>query len=92
MGYKQENIIEDKKYGNLYPEPEQETDDKDQNWEVRYKGARKEINELNKQLALALRSMDKLIKQIAELEGSKLMKFRKYVKHYLSHYGLCCKT
>jgi len=83
MGSKQENLIEDKEYGNLYPEPEPQADDKDQNWEARYKRARKEINELNKQLALAMRSMDKLIKQIAELEGSKLMKFRKYVKHYL---------
>ncbi|HOY32954.1 MAG TPA: glycosyltransferase family 2 protein [Bacteroidales bacterium] len=84
MGVNKERIAEDNDNEQLYVFPEPEDDDKDQNWEVKYKGARKEISELNKQLALALRSMDKLIKQLAELENSKLVKFRKYYYYYIN--------
>lgn len=52
-------------------------------WEARYKRAAKEIEELNKQLVTALRSMDGLIKRLAELESSKLVKLRKYFYLYL---------
>ena len=54
-----------------------------QYWKRRYKSAAKEIEELNKQLAAAIKSMDKLIKQVALLESSKLMKFRKYFYLYI---------
>jgi len=53
-------------------------------WKKQYKRAEKEIDELNKQLATALKSMDKLIKKLAELENSKLVKFRKFFLLYLS--------
>jgi GT2 family glycosyltransferase len=53
-------------------------------WKNRFKRASREIEELNKQLATALRSMDKLIKQLAILENSKLVKFRKFFYLYLS--------
>ena len=59
-------------------------DDDKSDWKTRFKRASREIDELNKQLATALRSMDKLIKQLAELENSKLVKFRKYLYLYLS--------
>jgi O-antigen biosynthesis protein len=55
-----------------------------QYWKKQYKRASKEIDELNKQLATALKSMDKLIKKLAELENSKLVKFRKFFLLYLS--------
>ncbi|MEI8204513.1 MAG: glycosyltransferase family 2 protein [Bacteroidota bacterium] len=55
-----------------------------QYWKKRFKRASREIEELNKQLNTALRSMDKLIKQLAELEKSKLVRFRKYFYLYLS--------
>jgi len=53
-------------------------------WKNRFKRASREVEELNKQLSTALRSMDKLIKQLAELENSKLVKFRKFLYLYLS--------
>jgi len=53
-------------------------------WKNRFNKASKEIEDLNKQLVTALNSMDKLIKKLAELENSKLLKFRKYIKLYLS--------
>jgi len=53
-------------------------------WKRKYKSASKEIEELNKQLSAALKSMDKLIKQLTEYENSKLMKFRKYFYLYMS--------
>jgi GT2 family glycosyltransferase len=53
-------------------------------WKNRFKRASREIEELNKQLATALRSMDKLIKQLAILENSKLVKLRKFFYLYLS--------
>ncbi|MDD3877592.1 MAG: glycosyltransferase family 2 protein [Bacteroidales bacterium] len=56
-------------------------------WKKRYKSAAKEIEELNKQLSMALKSMDKLIKQVALLESSKLMKFRKYFYLYLGRFS-----
>jgi GT2 family glycosyltransferase len=60
-----------------------DVDDKDY-WKKRFKSASKEIEELNKQLATALRSMDSLIRKLAELENSKLVKFRKFFYLYLS--------
>ncbi|MEI6124440.1 MAG: glycosyltransferase family 2 protein [Bacteroidota bacterium] len=53
-------------------------------WKKRFNRATREIEELNKQLAAALKSMDKLIKKLAELENSRLVKFRKYFYLYLS--------
>ncbi|MCK9612016.1 MAG: glycosyltransferase family 2 protein [Bacteroidales bacterium] len=86
MGYKKDKLIESDESGSniLYSAYEPKDDDKDHNWEKKYKRARKEIAELNKQLATALKSMDKLIKQLAELESSKLVKFRKYFYLYLN--------
>lgn len=86
MGYKKDKLIESEESGSniLYSAYEPKDDDKDHNWEKKYKRARKEIAELNKQLATALKSMDKLIKQLAELESSKLVKFRKYFYLYLN--------
>lgn len=55
-----------------------------QYWKKRFRKASKEIDELNKQLATALRSMDGLIKKLAELENSKLVRFRKYLYLYLN--------
>ncbi len=66
----------------IIPEVDEEVGN-EQYWEKKHHRATKEIAELNKQLALALRSMDKLIKQLAELENSKLIKFRKYYYLYL---------
>ncbi len=80
---KDEIIIDERKEENVFPVPGSEPEDQNQNWEARYNSAKKEIAELNKQLALALRSMDKLIKQLAELENSKLVKFRKYLHYYM---------
>ena len=60
------------------------SDDGDrQYWKNRFRIASKEIDQLNKQLATALKSMDKLIKQLAVLENSKLVKMRKYFYLYL---------
>jgi glycosyltransferase involved in cell wall biosynthesis len=63
---------------------ERETGSDRQDWKHRYLSATREIDELNKQLSIALKSMDKLIKQLAELENSKLIKFRKYLYLYLN--------
>ncbi|MEI6851862.1 MAG: glycosyltransferase family 2 protein [Bacteroidota bacterium] len=52
-------------------------------WKKQYGKASKDIEDLNKQLVIALRSMDKLIKQLAELENSRLVKFRKYLYLYI---------
>ncbi len=52
-------------------------------WKSRFRKTAKELDAINKQLSAALRSMDKLIKQLAELESSKLVKFRKYLYLYL---------
>lgn len=52
-------------------------------WKSRLKIAVRENHELSKQLTTALKSMDKLIRQLAELENSKLIKFRKFVYLYL---------
>ncbi len=60
------------------------TDGEGSYWEKRFKSASKEIDELNKQLATVFRSMDILIKRLAELENSKLVKFRKYFYLYLN--------
>lgn len=83
MGKHKNTLTEVQESENLLPEclPEEDTG---QSLEARYKSAKNEISELNKQLALALKSMDKLIKQLAELENSKLVKFRKYVYLYLN--------
>ena len=61
-----------------------DTDGDKNYWEKRFKSASNEIDELNKQLATAFRSMDSLIKKLAELENSKLVKFRKYFYLYLA--------
>ncbi len=66
----------------ILPEPADGGDT--QYWKNRFRKASKEIDDLNKQLVIALRSMDKLIKQLAELENSKLVKFRKFLYLYLS--------
>jgi GT2 family glycosyltransferase len=54
-----------------------------QYWKNKFRIASKEIDQLNKQLTTALKSMDKLIKQLAVLESSKLVKMRKYFYLYL---------
>ncbi len=53
-------------------------------WKKQFKRASREIEELNKQLDTALRSMDKLIQQLAILENSTLVKLRKFFYLYLS--------
>lgn len=63
--------------------PEPSGGDDIQYWKNRFRKASHDIEDLNKQLVTALRSMDKLIKQLAELENSKLVKFRKYLYLYL---------
>jgi len=44
--------------------------------------ANSEIKELNNQLDTAFRSIDLLIKRVAELESSKIYKIRKHLSHY----------
>jgi O-antigen biosynthesis protein len=44
--------------------------------------ARSEIKALQDQLDIAHRSMERLVKQLSELENSRLVKFRKYYYHY----------
>jgi len=61
-----------------------ETDMDKNYWKDRFNSASKNIDELNNQLATALRSMDILIKKLAELENSKLVKFRKYFYLYIN--------
>ena len=52
-------------------------------WKMKFRSSVREMDELNKQLLAALRSMDKLIRQLAELESSKLVRLRKYFYLYL---------
>jgi O-antigen biosynthesis protein len=77
-------IVEDSEKDEMHSFSEADKDGDKQYWKNRFKIAAKEIEEMEKQLTTALRSMDKLIKQLAELENSKLVKFRKFFYLYLS--------
>ena len=65
-------------------EEEQKIPDKETGTEEKLIQAKKEIQLLNNQLESAMKSIDKLIRKLTELENSKLIKFRKYFYHYLA--------
>jgi len=80
----EEQIVEDDFKNENFNSFDKDISADPQYWKNRFKRASREIEELNKQLNTALKSMDKLIKKLAELENSKLVKFRKYFYLYLS--------
>ena len=82
MNDREELLLEDKTKTTTTNVQEAGSDRQD--WKHKYLSASREIDELNKQLSIALKSMDKLIKQLAELESSKLIKFRKFLYLYMS--------
>lgn len=80
----EDNILKNQDMEGLHSLSDCDENNDSPNWEKRFIRVSREIDELNKQLSTALRSMDKLIKQLAELENSKLVKFRKFFYLYLS--------
>ncbi len=80
----EEQIVEDDIKNEKFNSFDKDNNADPQYWKNRFKRASREIEEINKQLNTALKSMDKLIKKLAELENSKLVKFRKYFYLYLS--------
>jgi len=54
--------------------------------------ARSDVRDLNTQLAAAMRSIDLLIKRVAELERSKYFRLKKLISHYLKRLRSNFKT